>query len=58
MTTLGLVLFVCAGLLVIASLSSLYVTNVTFWEGHTSRWTLYLGIAALLLALVALLIGL
>lgn len=58
MGSLSLILFACAAVLIVASLSSLYVTNVTFWKGHTSRWTLYLGAGAFVLAILALLTGL
>lgn len=33
MNILSLVLFACAGLMVVVSLSSMYATNVTFWKG-------------------------
>lgn len=57
MSTLSLVLFACAGVLILVSLSSLYATNVTFWKGHSSPWALYFGIAAFVLAILALLTG-
>lgn len=58
MTILPLVLFACAGLLVVAGLSGLYATNVTFWKGHVSSWSVYLCVAAGFVAAAALLIAL
>lgn len=58
MAILSLVLFACAGLLIVVSLSSLYATNVTVRKGHNSPWALYLGIAAFVVAVFALLFGL
>lgn len=58
MNILSLVLFACAGLMVVVSLSSMYATNVTFWKGHTSPWAVFLGAAALLVLAAALMIGL
>lgn len=58
MNVLALVLFASAGLLVVMSLSTLYATNVTFWKGRVSPWSLYLLVAAALVSVAALLIGL
>lgn len=58
MSTLSIVLFACAGLLILATLSSLYVTNVTAFRSHTSSWERYLGIAAVLVTVAALLTAL
>lgn len=58
MNILPLVLFACAGLLVVAGLSSMYATNVTFWKGHVSPWSVSLCVAAGLVAGVAMLLAL
>lgn len=57
MNILSLVLFACAGLLVVVSLSSLFATNVTFYKGRSAPWAVYVGAAAFLVVAAAMLIG-
>ena len=54
MGTLTVVLVVLAALLGVAWVISIYITNVTAKPGGIPRWVMWLGAAALIVALVAL----
>lgn len=55
MSTLSFVLILLAALLAVASVSGIYITNVTAKPGGIPRWVVYLFLSTLVVGLAAVL---
>ncbi len=58
MSTLTLVLAVIAGLLMLAAVTAIYITNVTARQSEVPRWVLWICGGSLVTGAIALITGL